>query len=64
MVHKAPASARRAAIKKHADAHVVAASADEDSILDVFAPAPISAPPAKVSHKTNEKSVVVAREKK
>jgi hypothetical protein len=64
-VHKAPSAAKKVATRKHTDAHVDTTNADEDSILNVFAPAPIDIPPAKISHnKTSDKSVVVAGAKK
>jgi hypothetical protein len=63
-VHKTTAPVKKVTAKKHADARVDAGNADEDSILNVFAPAPIDALPAKDSHKTNDKSVVVAGVKK
>ncbi len=65
VVHKTPANAKKLAPRKHTDAHVDPVTIDEDSILNVFAPAPIDTRTAKVSHnKTNAKSVIVAGAKK
>jgi hypothetical protein len=65
-VHKTSAPAKKVAAKKHSDSHLDSGNGDDDSILNVFAAAPMDAPPPKpkASHKTNEKSVVVARAKK
>lgn len=67
VLHKAAPAAKKVPLKKHADGRNESGTGvDEDSILNVFAPAPIDTISAslKTAKKTNEKSAVVVRDRK
>ncbi len=66
-VHKSAPAVKKVPLKKHADGRNESGTGvDEDSILNVFAPAPIDTISAslKTAKKTNEKSAVVVRDRK